>query len=112
MARRVDQHAREYGEAAIKTIAEIMEDPFADDRDRLRAAESMLDRAVGKPGQQIIQVPPSQVMAAQLESMSDDELMRVIQQRSLPRLADLRATPIEAEFEEHPLPGEIDPLLL
>jgi hypothetical protein len=101
MSRSADSLAREHTERAIRTIADVMDSPFSEDRDRLRAAELVLDRGHGKPNQAIIQIPANRQVAAMLAKMSDDELMAALNQHQLPRLA-----PIEAEFTE------IDPLLL
>jgi hypothetical protein len=104
-----DSLARSYTESAIATLAEIMTDPWAKDADRIKAADSILDRGHGKPLAATITLPPSKLALQQLAAMSDDELMNVIRQ-PLPRLA---APAIEAEFEEvNPAPGPVrDPLL-
>lgn len=105
-----DTLAREHTERAIETIADVMNDPFAENRDRLKAAEAILDRGHGKPNQAIIAVPGRQI-AAMLAGKSDDELLALINQHQLPRL-----TPIEAEFTEvvpvgHKVDASTDPLL-
>jgi cellobiose-specific phosphotransferase system component IIA len=96
-----DSLAREHTEQAIDVLAEVMADPFAENRERINAANSLLDRGHGKPNQAIIAVPASRQQAALLAAMSDDELMAAITQARLPRLG-----PIDAEFAEVP-----DPLL-
>jgi cellobiose-specific phosphotransferase system component IIA len=96
-----DSLAREHTEKAIDTIAEIMDDTFAENKDRLAAAKEILNRGHGMPSQAIIAVPGNRALAAQLAQMSDDELMKVLTETRLPRLA-----PIEATFTEVP-----DPLL-
>lgn len=35
--------------AAVRTLAEVMQDPDASPADRIRAANSILDRGIGKP---------------------------------------------------------------
>ena len=96
-----DSLAREHTEQAIDVLAEVMADPFAENRERITAANSLLDRGHGKPNQAIIAVPASRQQAALLAAMSDDDLIAVLNHVRLPRLA-----PIEAEFAEVP-----DPLL-
>jgi hypothetical protein len=96
-----DQLARQHTEQAIETLAEVMSDPFAENRERLTAANSLLDRGHGKPNQAIIAVPGNRELAALLAKMSNDELAQIVQGAALPRLA-----PIEATFTE------VDPLLL
>lgn len=96
-----DTLARRHTEKAIETIALVMDDPFAENKDRLKAAEVLLDRGHGKPNQAIIAVPGNRQIAALLAQKSDDELMALINQSQLPRLA-----PIDATFTEAP-----DPLL-
>lgn len=102
--RPADSLAREHTEQAINTIAEILGDTFAENKDRLSAAKEILDRGHGKPMQAIIQVPASKAAAARLAAMNDDELMAIMN-RPLPRLA----APIEGEFSE--VAEDRDPLL-
>ena len=90
-----DALARGHTERAVETIAEVMNDPFAENRDRLKAAETILDRGHGKPNQAIIAVPGNRELAALLSKMSNDELAQIVQQSQLPRLA-----PIDAAFTE------------
>jgi hypothetical protein len=97
--------ARLHTDQAIETIAYIMENGI-EDKDRLRAAESLLDRGHGKAAQAIIAVPANRQQAAMLAALSDDELMQAIQSTRLPRLA-----PIEAEFTIVPSSTKDDPLL-
>jgi HEAT repeat protein len=101
MSRAIDAIARSHAERAIEVIAEIMNDPFAEDRDKIKAADSMLDRGHGKPLTATIMLPSHQAHRAILVAMSDEELMERISQTKLPRLA-----PIEASF------AEVDSLLL
>lgn len=102
--RPADSLAREHTETAIQTIADVMIDPFAENKDRLNAAKEILDRGHGKPLQAVIQVPANKAAAARLAAMNDEELMAIMN-RPLPRLA----APIEGEFSE--VAQEIDPLL-
>lgn len=92
-----DSLARQHTELAIETLAEIMADPWAKDADRIKAADSILDRGHGKPLAATISLPPSKLALQQLAAMSDEELMEVIK-KPLPRLAG--PDPIEAEFSE------------
>lgn len=101
--RPADTLAREHTEVAIQTIADVMVDPFAENKDRLSAAKEILDRGHGKPMQAIIQVPASKAVAARLAALSGDELLEIMN-RPLPRLA----APIEGECVEV---AERDPLL-
>lgn len=103
--------ARRHTASAVKTIAEIMDDPLSEDRDRLRAAETLLDRGYGKAAQAVIMVPGDKTeIRKQLAAMDDAELMQIVNESRLPRLT------VDAEFEEvAPAPEaapEIDPLLL
>ncbi len=86
LIRPLDKLAREHTERAVETIAEVMNDPFAEDRDRLNAAAQLLDRGHGKPNQAIIQVPANRAQAALLAAMSDDDLLQLAQSAELPRL--------------------------
>ena len=83
-----------------------MADPFAENRERITAANSLLDRGHGKPNQAIIAIPASKQQQALLAALSDDELMAAITQTRLPRLA-----PIEATFTVVPASAKDDPLL-
>jgi hypothetical protein len=90
-----DTLARQHTERAVETIAEVMNDPFAENKDRLKAAEAILDRGHGKPNQAIIAIPGNRQIAALLGGKSDDELMALINGAALPRLA-----PIDASYTE------------
>jgi hypothetical protein len=93
-----DSLARQYTERAIETLAEVLTDPFAENKDRIKAADSILDRGHGKPLAATIQLPMNRQQAARLAGMSDEELLQIIQGSPLPRLAAPEATPIDAEF--------------
>lgn len=103
--RTADSLAREHTEVAIRTIAEIMDDPFAENKDRLRAAETMLDRGHGKAISATIQIPMNRQQAAMLAGMSDEELMMTVKSEELPRLEApksarvRRAEILDAHFE-------------
>lgn len=88
LLRSLDNLAREHTESAVATIKEVMEDPFAENRDRLAAAREILDRGHGKPLAATISLPPSRRAAAALAQMSDDDLMAAIQSAPLPRLIE------------------------
>lgn len=102
-----DAMAREHNESAISTLAQIMKDEFAKDQDRIKAASELLDRGNGKPVNATIQLPLSKAAAARLVSMTDDELLAMVESQPLPRLVH-RPEPIEAEYSVAPAR---DPLL-
>lgn len=81
----IDELAREHAPRAVELLANEMETAY-ESRDRIRAAEAILDRGYGKPSQAIIQVPASRQQAALLASLTDDQLVAVIEQKQLPRL--------------------------
>jgi hypothetical protein len=101
--------ARDHDAEAIKVIKDIMDDPHAEHKDRLKAAEALLDRGHGKAAQAIIAVPASRKMITELAALSEEELYAVIQSEPLPRLGAPQAEKeiIDADFEDG-----IDPLLL
>lgn len=82
----MDEMAREHAERAIDTIASVMNDEFAEDKDKIRAAEAILDRGYGKAAQAIIQVPQSRKQEAILAALSDEQLVAIIESKQLPRL--------------------------
>lgn len=107
----VDALARDHDEEAISVIREIMIDPFSEAKDRIRAAETLLDRGHGKAAQAIIAVPATKKMMQQAAALEDSALLEIIRGEPLPRLgAPEREPVIEAEFE--PVVDDIDPLLL
>lgn len=73
----IELKARQHGERAIEILADEMENAF-EARDRIRAAESVLDRGYGKPSQAVIAVPASQRQRALLAAMTDDSLVAII----------------------------------
>jgi hypothetical protein len=85
MSKSADELARVHAPRAIELLADTMESAV-EDRDRIRAAEALLDRGYGKPAQAIIQVPANRRQAALLAGMSDEDLVAVIEQKQLPRL--------------------------
>lgn len=97
----IDGLAREHTERAIEVVREVLDDPFAENRDRLKAAEQILDRGHGKPNQAIIAIPGNRQIATQLAGLTDDQLLELLNRHELPRLA-----PIDATFTE-----VVDPLL-
>ena len=97
MSRDASALARNHTEKAIETVADVLNDPFAENKDRLKAAELMLDRGHGKAAQAVIQVPANRRQAEALARLSDDELMNIIQSRPLPRL---RADAIDVPAED------------
>lgn len=94
--RTIDALARGHTEKAVETIAEVMNDPFAENKDRLKAADLILDRGHGKPAQAIIAIPGNRQIAALLATKTDQELMDILNQHQLPRLASIDATFTEA----------------
>lgn len=110
--------ARESDAEAIDVIKSIMNDPFAEHKDRLKAASELLDRGHGKAAQAIIAVPASRKVAQALAGMTEEDLYEIIRSEPLPRLGP---PVIDGEFTEKPQApdGEddgmdlgIDPLLL
>jgi hypothetical protein len=98
----VDAIAREHDEEALGVIRDIMIDPFTEAKDRIRAAEAILDRGHGKAAQAIIAVPAGRRQAQQLAAMEDAALLAVIREQPLPRLSapQPEVEPvIEADFE-------------
>lgn len=114
MARKsADALAREHTELAVDVLAQIMRDEFAKDGDRIKAADSILDRGHGKPLNATIALPMSKAHAARLVSMTDDELIQLVEAQPLPRLALPNPArsgeePVDAAFTVAP---ERDPLL-
>ena len=59
---------------------------MSEDKDKLRAAEQILDRGHGKPLSATISLPASKQQQAMLAALSDDELMARINGVELPKL--------------------------
>jgi hypothetical protein len=97
--RSADSLAREHTERAIEVLAEVMDNPVAEDRDRISAADRLLDRGHGKPLTATIALPANRAQAALLAAMSDDDLLQAISSAQLPRLtqatdADIISDPL------------------
>jgi hypothetical protein len=103
--RSASELARRYTDAAVTTVAQIMSDPFAEDRDRLAAARDILDRGHGKPLNTTVSVPASKRQAEQIAAMSDGELLEAVRAAPLPKL---RHDAADAYYEVVPAR---DPLL-
>ena len=81
----ISELARALGPRAIELLGDTME-TAVEDRDKIRAAEAILDRGYGKAAQAIIAIPANRRQAALLAGMSDEALVAVIAQKQLPRL--------------------------
>jgi len=95
--KRADQLARSHTEQAIATLAAIMNNTLSEDKDRIKAADSLLDRGHGKPLAAVIQLPPSKLQLQLLAAAEDDELLEIMRARPLPRLGH---DAIDGEFTE------------
>ena len=60
--------AQEYTEPAVLVLAEVLQDRAAPHMARIRAAEALLDRGHGRPGQYI------EARISPLEGLSDEDL--------------------------------------
>jgi len=113
--RNADDIARDYTQEALDTIHEIMIEPLAEHRDRLRAAETLLDRGHGKAVSAVINVPAAKKLQAQLVGMTEDQLYDVIRSQPLPRMLqhvqDVEFTPVETADPLLALDDDTDPLL-
>jgi hypothetical protein len=105
MNRTLADKARERTDKALGVIEEIMEDPFAEDKDRLKAATEMLDRGHGKATQAVIALPASQAARDEAAKLTREQLLAIIRNAELPRL---RSEAVDAEYEVVPAK---DPLL-
>lgn len=120
MSKSADSLARESAEEAIQVIRDEMRNPLNEAKDRLKAAEMLLERGHGKPTQAIIAIPASKRVSEAAAQMTDEDLLEVMRASPLPRLqapdnptsADGSATArgavaeaVDVEFEE------VDPLL-
>lgn len=85
--RNADAQARDHTEEAIGVLHDIMTDPFQEAKDRLRAAESLLERGHGKAVSAVISIPLERRQKAEMAAMTDEELMAAIRDTPLPRLA-------------------------
>ena len=82
----ISELARARGPKALEVLEEVMTSGLAEDRDRVRAAEALLDRGYGKAAQAIIAIPASRRQRALLATMSDDQLVAIIEKKELPRI--------------------------
>jgi|SRR5580700_11436449 hypothetical protein len=96
----INDYARESAHEAIDVAREIMSDTEQESKDRLRAAEMILDRGYGKAAQAVIAIPADRAARAAAALFTDAELDAVIEGEIVRR-----------EEEELLLPAPIDPLL-
>jgi hypothetical protein len=100
MARKpLSELAREKGEKALGVIEEIMDDYTLEARDRLRAAEAILDRGYGKAAQAVVAIPAERAARAAAALYTDAELDNIIEGEIVRR------------EEQEALPAPRDPLL-
>ena len=76
----VEALAKLHAKEALSVQVEIMRDPDVKPEIRLKAADSVLDRGVGRPSRAVVYVPAKQRTAAQLASMSDEQLLALAAQ--------------------------------
>lgn len=112
MSKGIDELARAHAPRAIELLADTMESAV-EDRDKIRAAEAILDRGYGKPSQAIIAIPANRRQAALLAGMSDEQLVAVIEQKQLPRLIPRQPMVTVTPSAHGPVDSfpEVDPLL-
>lgn len=74
-----DSLARVHTAEAMGLLVQVVRGdvPGAKANDRIRAAETILDRGHGKAVQAVISVPSRQRVAAQLAAMSTEDLLRI-----------------------------------
>jgi hypothetical protein len=116
--RDIEALAREYTEAALRTLAEICADPKAPPAARVAAANALLDRAWGKPRQPlehagelehrryvIVSPPPCETVEEWFEQYVPKELQRQRAQEALqsPAAAAGSGSPVRLITQE---PGE------
>ncbi len=112
MSKGIDELARAHAPRAIELLADTMESAV-EDRDKIRAAEAILDRGYGKPSQAIIAIPANRRQAALLAGMSDEQLVAVIESKQLPRLIPRQPMVTVTPGAHGPIDSfpEVDPLL-
>jgi hypothetical protein len=82
----ISELARSHAPRAIELLADAME-VAETDKDRIRAAEAILDRGYGKPSQAIIAIPATRRQALAAAAFNDDQLVAIIERKALPKLA-------------------------
>lgn len=87
MSARADELARRHTQLAIDAAVEVLQSVETENRDKLKAAELILDRGHGKPIAAVIQLQAPKRAAEALAAMDDDALLAVLQRQQLPRLA-------------------------
>gem|GEM_PF-6966942 len=80
------QQAQELAPCALEALSDVLTNPMSKDSDRIRAAEAILDRGYGKPSQAVISIPATKQQAALLASMSDADLVAIMESKPLKRI--------------------------
>lgn len=84
--RTIQDIAAAHAPRAVEVLAEIMDDDVYDAKDRISAAEKLLNRGHGMPTQAVIVAPAVQAQQRSLAAAkSDDELVAIIDAKVLPR---------------------------
>jgi hypothetical protein len=116
--------AATHAERAVDVLVEIMDSDLVEPKDRIRAAESLLNRGHGLPTQAIIVSNPASKMRSIAAAKSDAELVAVIEAKPLPRMGPPQSMVdvvqmTEADYDRAAEPSEfdtieepIDPMLL
>jgi hypothetical protein len=87
----ISKKARELSPAALRTLASIADDPIAAESARVAAANSILDRAYGKPTQATISLSLDKGASAKLVAMDDSALLALIGAARVAQGSDLVA---------------------
>ena len=75
----VENLARHFAAVAMSALVRIVRSPRDFPANSVvNAANSILDRAYGKPTQAVVQVPARQALAQRMAQMSDDDLVRLV----------------------------------
>lgn len=85
--RSIQDLAAAHAPRAIEVLADIMDSDMVEPKDRISAAEKLLNRGHGMPTQAVIVAPAVAAQRSLAAAKSDDELLAIVEAKQLPRMA-------------------------
>jgi hypothetical protein len=84
--RSIQDLAAVYAPRAIEVLADIMDSDMVEPKDRISAAEKLLNRGHGMPTQAVIVAPAVAAQRSLAAAKTDDELLAIVEAKQLPRM--------------------------
>ena len=105
-SRSIQDLAAVHAPRAIEVLADIMDSDMVEPKDRISAAEKLLNRGHGMPTQAVIVAPAVAAQRSLAAAKSDDELSAIIDGKQLPSMFP-RQSMVTVATTEPPEPASL-----